>query len=628
MRICRKLVAITVFLVVTGPAEAQAAPVEGQATPTREAIRYTLRFPAPQTNYLEVEALVPTDGRASIEMFMAVWTPGSYLIREYERNVEGVAATAGGTALAVEKTVKNRWRIATGGAREVTLTYRVFSHEMTVRSNWVEADFAMINGAPTFMTLAPDLPGSDGRSKDTAATSASPIYNRPHDVRLELPAAWKTSITGMPDAPDGAPNHYRAPDFDTLVDSPIVAGNPTIHRFVVSAKPHFLVDVGEGGVFDGVRAARDLERIVQTDEKLWGSLPYDKYVFFNLLTESGGGLEHKNSVMMMASRWTTTWRGGYLNWLSLASHEYFHLWNVKRLRPIELGPFDYEHEVYPRSLWISEGLTDYYADLQVRRAALSSPAEHLVQLSEAIRTLQTTPGRLTQTAEMASFDAWIKAYRADENSINSAISYYTKGAVLGFVLDARIRAATNDAKSLDDVMRLAFTRYSGARGFTPQEFRQTASDVAGTDLGPWFKRALETTDEIDYSPALDWYGLELRTSRPPADPAGWLGARTRIDAGRLIVENVPRGTPALDAGLNPGDEILAMDDYRVPADKLDERLHSYRPGQKVILLIARRDELKRLNVTLGLEPANQWTLGVKPNATPAQQAHLAAWSHG
>jgi predicted metalloprotease with PDZ domain len=617
MRKCRRLIALTVFLVVTGRADAQGAPADAQAAPAREAIRYTLRFPAPQTNYLEVEAIVPTDGRPSIEMFMAVWTPGSYLIREYERNVEGVAATAGGTALAVEKTVKNRWRIATGGAREVTLRYRVFSHEMTVRSNWVEADFAMINGAPTFMTLAPDLAGS----KDPAATS----YNRPHEVRLELPATWKTSITGMPDAPDGAPNHYRVPDFDTLVDSPIVAGNPTIHRFVVSAKPHFLVDVGEGGVFDGVRAARDLERIVQADEKFWGSLPYDKYVFFNLLTESSGGLEHKNSVVMMASRWTMRTRDTYLNWLSLASHEYFHLWNVKRLRPIELGPFDYEHEVYPRSLWISEGLTDYYGDLQVRRAGLSSAGEYLAQLSDAIRTLQTTPGRLTQTAEMASFDAWIKAYRSDENSINSAVSYYTKGAVLGFVLDARIRAATNDAKSLDDVVRLAFTRYSGARGFTPVEFRQTATDVAGTDLGPWFKQALETTDEIDYSPALDWYGLDLRTPRPPSDPAGWLGAKTRIDGGRLVVENVPRGTPALDAGVNPGDEILAIDDFRVPPDKLDERLQSYRPGQKVNLLVARREELKRLNVTLGLEPANRWTLTVKPNATPAQQAHLAAW---
>jgi predicted metalloprotease with PDZ domain len=596
---------------------------------TREAIRYTVRFPAPQTNYLEVDAVVPTEGRASLEMMMAVWTPGSYLIREYERNVEAVVAKAGGRALTVEKTTKNRWRVATGGATEVSLSYRVFCHEMTVRSNWVDADFAMINGAPTFMTLAPERGGHDGSAatggNEPASVAPDPIYNRPHDIRLELPTGWKTSITGMPDAPDGEPNHYRAPDYDTLVDSPIVAGNPAIHRFVVSGKPHFLVDISDGGLFKGDRAARDLERIVRADEKLWGSLPYEKYVFFNLLTGSGGGLEHRNSVMMMASRWAMGTRHQYVSWLSLASHEYFHLWNVKRLRPIELGPFDYEQEVYPRSLWISEGVTDYYGDLQVHRAGLSSAAECLAELSGAIRTLQTTPGRLTQTAEMASFDAWIKYYRPDENSVNSTISYYTKGAVLGFVLDARIRAATRDAKSLDDVMRLAFARYSGARGFTPAEFRQVASEVAGTDLEPWFARALDTTDEVDYSPALEWFGLELRESPPLPDPPGWLGAKTRIDAGRLVVESVPRGSPALDAGVNPGDEIIAIDDFRIPPDKFADRLQSYSPGQKVTLLVARREELKRLDVTLGTEPIDRWTLLTSPNATPAQQAHLAAW---
>lgn len=588
--------------------------VSGVRAQTPQAIRYTVRFPAAQTNYLDVEAVVPTEGRPSIEMFMAVWTPGSYLIREYERNVESVAATAGGRAVPVQKTAKNRWRITTAGAPEVTLTYRVFCHEMSVRTNWVEADFAMINGAPTFITLATD------------AGSVTPAYNRPHDVRLELPPGWKTSITGMPDAPDGLPNHYRAPDFDTLVDSPIVAGNPTIHRFIVSGKPHFLVDVSEGGVFDGARAARDLERIIQADLRFWGSLPYDKYVFFNLLTGSGGdGLEHRNSVMMMASRWTMATDGEYLGWLSLASHEYFHLWNVKRLRPIELGPFDYEHEVYPRSLWISEGLTDYYGDLQVLRAGLSSTWVYLTQLSEAIRTLQMTPGRLTLPVETASFDAWIRLYRPDQNSVNSSISYYTKGAVLGFVLDARVRASTNGAKSLDDVMRAAFARYSGARGFTPQDFRQTASEVAGTDLGPWFTRALETTEEIDYAPALDWFGLEFRASATAADPSGWLGVKTRVESGRLMVENVLRGMPAFDAGVNPGDEILAIDGFRVLPDNLSQRLQSYPPGKKVTVLVARREELKQLDVTLGVEPQDRWTLSVKPNATPEQRAHLAAW---
>jgi predicted metalloprotease with PDZ domain len=580
---------------------------------TRDPIRYVVRFPAPQTNYLEVEAIVPTDGRPSIEMFMAVWTPGSYLIREYARNVEGVAATAGGRAALVEKTAKNRWRITTGGAPEVTLTYRVFSHEMSVRTNWVEADFALINGAPTFMTLAPQSGLGD------------PPYNRPHDVRLVLPPAWKTSITGMPDAADGSPNHYRAPDFDTLVDSPIIAGNPAVHRFVVAGKPHFLVDVGEGGVFDGARAARDLERIVQADLKLWGSLPYDKYIFFNVLTGSDGGLEHKNSVMMMASRWTMATDGRYLSWLGLASHEYFHLWNVKRLRPVELGPFDYEREAYPRSLWIAEGITDYYANLQVLRAGLSSVGTYLMQLSDDIRALQTTPGRLTQTAETASFDAWIKYYRPDENSINSSISYYTKGAVLGFLLDGRIRAATNGARSLDDLMRAAFARYSGARGFTPEQFRQTAAEVAGTDLGAWFTRALETTEEVDYTPALEWFGLEFRASEPTRSSAAWLGAKVRTQDGRLMVENVPRGTPALDAGLNPGDEILAIDDFRVLPENFSDRVRAFAPGRRVTLLVARRDDLKRLTVTLGAEPPDLWTLGVRPNATPEQRAHLSAW---
>jgi predicted metalloprotease with PDZ domain len=573
---------------------------------TREAIRYTLRFPAPQTNYVEVEAIVPTDGRPSVELMMAVWTPGSYLVREYERNLEAVRAVAGSRALPVEKTTKNRWRVTTGDAREVTLTYRVYSHEMTVRNNWVEADFAMLNGAQTYLTLV-----------ESGA--------RPHDVRIELPAAWKTSVTGMPDAPGGAPNHYRAPDYDTLVDCPIVAGNPEIHRFTVDGKAHLLVDVGEGGVFDGDRAARDLERIVQIDRRFWGLLPYEKYVFFNLLVSASGGLEHKNSVMMMAGRWDTGTRAKYLAWLSLASHEYFHLWNVKRLRPIELGPFDYEHENYPRSLWISEGLTDYYADVQLARAGLYTRDEYLHELSNAIRTLQTTPARLTQTAEMASFDAWIKQYRPDDNTVNSTVSYYTKGAVLGFVLDARIRAATSDAKSLDDVMRLAFARYSGARGFTPEDFRKTATEAAGTDLGPWFTRALESTDEVDYGPALDWFGLQFVNPPAPADNPGWLGAKMKTDAGRLLVENVPRGTPAYAGGVNPGDEILAIDDFRVLPDNLDMRLAAYRPGRKVVLLVSRRDELKRLEVTLGADPGDRWSLQPRPDATLQQRAHLTMW---
>jgi predicted metalloprotease with PDZ domain len=594
---------LTLILVVVMAAVAGRAGAEAP-----EPIRYTLSFPAPHTHYVEVEAIVPAAGQPAIELMMAVWTPGSYLVREYSRHVERVAVRApDGTNLPVTKTAKNRWRITTNGAPRVTVTYGVYGREMSVRTNWIDADFAMLNGAATYLTLPEAAP-------------------RPHEVTVHLPAAWKTSITGMADAPGGSPNHYRAPDFDTLVDSPIVAGNPTVHRFDVDGKPHLLVDVGERGVWDGTRAVADVERIVRADRQVWGALPYERYVFFNVLSGGGGGLEHRNSVMMLANRWATRTRAPYVAWLSLVSHEYFHAWNVKRLRPVELGPFDYEHEVYTRSLWIAEGITDYYGDLLLKRAGLTTEGEFLRQLSEPIRALQTTPGRLLQSAEGASFDAWIREYRRDENSPNVAISYYTKGAVVGFLLDARVRRASGGAKSLDDVMRLAFARYSGAHGYTPAQFRQTASEVAGEDLGPWFVKAVETTGELDYGEALEYFGLLFPTGgRDTTEGAVWLGLRTRVDAGRLLVSEVRRGTPAYDAGFNVDDEILAIDQSRVSGDQLSARLQTYRPGQRVAVLVARQDALRTLDVTLGEEPRDSWQLQGLPAATTAQQQHRAAW---
>jgi predicted metalloprotease with PDZ domain len=612
------------LLIAAAPAAAQTQP-QGQktqrqtrtptaasspaATPATEAVRYTLSFPAPQTNYVQVDASFPTGGKPSIEIMMPVWTPGSYLVREYERNVEDlVAKSDGGRALTLTKTRKNRWRVETGGAPRIAVSYRVYSREMSVRNNWVESKFAMLNGAQTFLTLV------------------EPRVARAHDVTLTLPAAWKTSITGLPDAPDGAPHHYVAPDFDTLVDCPIVAGNPTIHTFDVSGKKHYLVDEGELGAFDGARAAQDVEKIVRAAEKLWGSLPYDKYVFFNMLTEAGGGLEHKSSTMLMASRFAMSTRPRYLGWLKLVSHEYFHAWNVKRLRPVELGPFDYENEVYTTGLWVAEGLTDYYADLQVRRAGLQSAEEYLADVSGIIRSLQTTPGRLEQPVEMSSYDAWIKAYRSDEHSVNTAISYYTKGAVLGFLLDAKIRTATNGAKSLDDAMRLAFSRYSGPKGYTAAEFRKTIEEAAGTSFGGWWQTALESTAELDYTEALDWFGLRFAPApERPADERGWLGLGTRTETGRLLVSQVRRGTPGFDAGFNLDDEILAINDLRVRPDQLPARMEQYHPGDKASVLIARRDELMRLEATFGREPDDLWRVQVRPDVTPAQQQRVSAW---
>jgi len=482
---------------------------------------------------------------------------------------------------------------------------------MSVRTNWVESDFALLNGAPTFITLA-DL---------------SP---RPHEVVINPGAGWKRSITALPTM-NGGDHRYRAPDYDTLVDSPIVIGNPAVYDFEVDGKMHSLVDVGEGGVFDGARAAKDLEAIVREDRRLWGLLPYDRYVFFNMITESGGGLEHKNSTVLMTNRWSTRTRRAYLAWLQLASHEYFHAWNVKRLRPAELGPFDYENENITRSLWIAEGFTDYYADLQVERAGLQTRDEYLEDLSNTIELLQTTPGRLVQSAEMASFDAWIKYYRPDENSNNTSISYYTKGTVIAFLLDAKIRKATGGAKSLDDVMRAAYQKFAGPKGYTPEEFRAVAEQVAGTNLKPFWESAVESTAELDYSEALDTFGLRFKAApAPSADrpPKPWLGISTRTDNGRLVITQVQRNSPADAFGLNVDDEILAIDDFRVRPDRLDNRLEQYTSGDKVSFLVARREQLVRIPVTFGTEAARSWRLELNPAATDTQRRLLDGWRAG
>jgi len=362
------------------------------------------------------------------------------------------------------------------------------------------------------------------------------------------------------------------------------------------------------------RAVKDLEAIVRAHKEFWGSFPYERYVFINLITEAVGGLEHARSSVLMTTRFVSRTRKAYLRWLQLASHELFHAWNVKRLRPIELGPFDYEREAITPSRWIVEGITDYYGDVLVLRAGCSSPQEFLDSLSDKIEELQTTPGRTVRSIALASIDAWIKLYRPDENTANSSISYYTKGAVVAFLLDAAIRRATRGRKALDEVMHEAYARYSGTRGFTPDDFRALTERVAGADLGAFWRSAIEGTDELDYSDALDVFGLQFRpVSHPPnGRPKAWIGATTKMDGGRLIVAQVKRDTPAFSVGLNVDDEIVAIDEVRVRADRLDERLEQYSPGDRVSVLVARRDRLLSLDVVLDAEPLRSWRLEPGP----------------
>lgn len=580
-------------------------------------VTYILRFPAPQTHYLSVEARFAFGGKAQIELMMPVWTPGSYKIRDYSRHVESVRAFGPDDGpLPAEKTAKNRWQVQTRGNDLVIVRYDIYCRVVSAQSNWVEPDFAVLNGAAMFMTRPMAM-------------------SHPHDLQVELPDTWLQVATSLPPHPSGREHAFRAPNFDTLIDSPLLLGQQRDERIDVGGKEHHLVTLNADKFWDNEAAAYDVSKIVVAHQRFWGSVPYDRYLFLNVLAEARGGLEHDASTLLISSRWKYRVRDGYLNWLSLVSHEFFHTWNVKRLRPKGLGPFDYEKETYTPSLWIAEGFTAYYDDLLVHRAGLSSEKEYLEALSENLRKLQTTPGRTIQPLAEASFDTWIKYHTRAENKRNSSISYYCKGAIVAFLLDAEIRRSTAGRKSLDHAMRLAYDRHAEGPGYTPEEFLAGASEVAGRSLEPWFAHALQTTDELDYEPALKWYGLrfKLRPDKAEGDekkhrPEPWLGVELEVEDGLWTVSRVRRDGPAFVAGLTPKDELVAIDGYRLGPGGLAERLLQYAPGDEVELLLARQQRLQNLAIKVAETPSNTWQLEAGPKATAAQKARRRSWLHG
>lgn len=475
------------------------------------AIVYTVRFPEPAKNYAMIEAAVPTGKQASVELMMPVWTPGYYRVEDYAAKVQDVTVrTPDGTALAVDRTKPSRWHVETGGAASVLVSYKLVCTRRSVTGNWVGTDLLVLNGGPSFITIAEKA-------------------QRPHEIRLELPPGWKHSMTGLNAAPDGKPHHYRAVDYDTLVDSPIIAGNLAVNEFDVDGSKHVVAAGGDTAGWDGVKAAEQLTQVVRENRRLWGPLPFRRYVFLFVVRDKGGGgggLEHANSALMFTSAAATRGKEPSRSWLMFVSHEYFHAFNVKRLRPVELGPFDYERPPRTSSLWIAEGLTTYYGDLLVRRGGLCDTDAYLARLSEHIGRLQRTPGRLVQTLDAASIDVWTSSMSGVGGGAKT-ISYYVKGPVVGFLLDAKIRRATDGARSLDDVMQRAYRRYGGEKGFTAEQFRQTAEEVCGVDLKESFRKWLATTEELDYTEALEWFGLRFAPAE--GKQATWR-LETRADA--------------------------------------------------------------------------------------------------
>jgi predicted metalloprotease with PDZ domain len=367
---------------------------------------------------------------------------------------------------------------------------------------------------------------------------------------------------------------------------------------------------------------RDAAKVVESVQKFWGVIPYDSYHILNLITDTRGGLEHLDSTVLMTSRFATLDRDKYVEWLALVCHEVFHAWNVKRLRPAALGPFDYEKEVFTSSLWVSEGITSYYDDLLVRRAGLSTRAEYLKALSGQLNTLMGTPGRKSLPLTEASLDAWIRLYQPTSNSVNDDVSYYNKGAVVAWLLDTEIRKATNGARTLDDVMRRAFVQFA-ERGFQEQEFRDLAAEVSGVDLQAFFVKALDTTEELPIADALEYWGLEWEPEDAKVAAEPYLGIHTTTGDSRSV-ESVLAGSPAALAGVSPGDELLAIDGVRVPAAGPGAISKFLKVGSPYPLLLSRLGRVREVTIVGTAQPAPKRGLKVR-SGKGARMARIEAW---
>lgn len=480
------------------------APLLAQA-PTEE-VRYTLRIQDRQAQLAEVTAEFPVGGRTTLTLFLPVWSPGFYRVQPYHERVVAFAATADGAPVVATRPQPNRWQLPTHGATTVRVTYTLLCNRGSVTENQVTEAFAVFCGPATWL-------GEVGR------------LARPHAVQVTLPDGWRDVATGLPQR--GEALQYVARDYDWLVDSPFVLGTVTTTTFDVLGARHEWAQFGEAGDWDTAALVAALQPVATEVCRTFGAVPFSRYVFLAGFRAANGGLEHLDSTLLSVDR---RQRPGDPGFLSFVAHEYVHAFNVKRLRPVELGPFDYENPPATPSLWISEGLTTWFGDLALVRSGTLATDAWLQLVSGHVRSLQGSPGRKRQTLAEASSSVWKASNSGVGGDPRTTVSYYVKGPVVGFVLEARLRVASGGAHGLDEVMRRAYARHGGERGFTPEQFEAIAAEVAGSDQRAFFDKALRSTDELDYTAALDWFGLQFAPVADDAPPRERWRLGVRADA--------------------------------------------------------------------------------------------------
>jgi len=563
----------------------------------------------PAGHRYRITLTVPSPSPEGQRLSMPAWIPGSYLIRDFSRQVESLAAHAGGRRVPVQKLDNHTWQAAPCDG-PLQVEYTVYAWDLSVRGAHLDETHGFFNGTSVFLQV-------HGQEHLPCLLDLQP----PRGI-----AGWKVH-TSLPEArghAGAARRHgfglYRAPDYDALIDHPVEMGTPQVARFTAHGAEHELVFTGVAPNLDLARIAQDVRRICETQiaffEPRSRRAPFldsaDRYVFMTMVTGDGyGGLEHRASTALMTSRKDLPVLGqkglgeGYRGFLGLVSHEYFHTWNVKRIKPAAFVPYDLSRPDLTRLLWVFEGFTSYYDDLLLLRSGAITRADYLRMLGKTITSVARTPGRAKQSVAESSFDAWTRYYKQDENSPNALVSYYTKGALVALGLDLLIRRDTAGARSLDDVMRLLWQRYG--RGFYAPGAKQQGlpedglpglvEEATGVDARRYIARHAYGTADVPLAELLAPQGVSLQWK--PASNLPSLDARTRKQGDSLVLATVFEGGAAHRGGLSAGDVLVAIDGLRVDAPAgLELLLAQYRPGDRVRVHVFRRDELRAFDVRL------------------------------
>jgi len=577
-----------------------------------EPVVYTVHLERPQTQIVTIEMTISSVDTDTLPVSMPVWRPGKYVVLDNASDIRTLAAYDGAdNALPVVKDGKSTWLITTNGAPTVRVVYDLYCNDISNRTRHVDDTHAFLSGSAVFL-FSPDF--------------------RDQPCRVEFvdtPDGW-TIATGLESADDNA---VVAPDYDLLVDSPIEIGIHDLLKFQVDGTPFEIAIWGKAD-YDADRLRRDFADIVREQAAIFGSLPFDRYVFLISVGPGlGGGTEHYNSTVMHASPSRFDSPDAYRSFLGLAAHEFFHTWNVKRFRPAGLSPYNYLEENYTPSLWLAEGTTSYYDDLTLARAGLIDIGEYLSRIRGSIDGYESRAGGGVQSLEESSHDAWIKFNRSGPDRDNTTVSFYRKGSLASLIIDAEIRRATNNRKSLDDVMKILSERFDyGSPGYTPQDVVEIASAVAGTDLDPLFARAVRGTEPLDLAETLSYFGIEMvrdrvKTAWEKEDDLD--GAPERPYLGLNLsgtrVRSVHEHSPAFDAGFNADDELVAIDGHRVGSSNYGSLESNLVIGEETTITYFRRDELRTATLTVGATSNTKLSLKRVKNPTPEQIAAYEAW---